>query len=212
MKLFKVIRALFGAAGLCAAVLCIALSFQKTNVPPVLVEQPESAREQVEILMDAVRENNYAGASAVIRGNPVFGADREPADPVGALIWDAFVQSIHYELVGEMYATDSGVAQNLTVTALDISSVTGNLKERSTHLLEERVQAAEDTDEVYDEKNEYREDFVMQVLYDAAAQILKEDARTATYNITINMVYEHGRWWIVSNSDLLSVISGGVLK
>lgn len=212
MRLYKVIRALFGAAGVCAAALCIILSFQKMNTPPVLVVQPEAAREQVEILMEAVRENDYAGASAVIQGNPIFGADRDPADPVSALIWDAFIRSVSYELVGEMYATDSGVAQNISITTLDISSVTANLKARSEHLLEQRVEEAEDTDEVYDDKNEYREDFVMQVLYDATVQTLEEDAKTATYDVTINMVYEQDRWWIVSSSDLLSVITGGVLK
>lgn len=212
MKLFGAIRALFGAAGLCAGALCIALSFQNMDASPVLVEQPEAARKQVEFLMEAVCENNYAQAGTVILGNPVLGADRAPADPVGVLIWDAFVESIRYELVGELYATDSGVAQDITVTTLDISSVTERLKERSTKLLEQRVQDAENADEVYAAKNEYREDFVMQVLYDAALQALEEDAKTETCNISINMVYKDGQWWIVSSSDLLRAISGGVLK
>ena len=212
MKLSKIIAALFGVAGVCAAGLCVTLSFQNMNASPVLVEQPEAAREQVAIMMDAVSSNDFATASQVIKGNPVFGADREPADAVSGLIWDAFLESICYEQVGDLYATDSGVAQNITVTTLDISSVTANLKERSTKLLEQRVADAEDPHEVYDENNEYREEFVMQVLYDAAKQALAEDARTVTNDVTINMIYEDGTWWIVSDSRLLSAISGGVLK
>ena len=212
MRISKIIAALFGVAGVCAAGLCVALSFQNLNASPVLVEQPKAAREQVAIMMDAVSENNFAGASAVIQGNPVFGVDREPADEVSALIWDAFLESIEYEMVGEFYATDSGVAQNIKVITLDMGSVTANLKERSAKLLEKRVADAEDPDEVYDENNEYREEFVMQVLYDAAVQALKEDARTVTNDVTINMICEDGRWWIVSDSQLLSAISGGVLK
>ena len=212
MKISKLIAALFGVAGVCAAGLCITLSLQNTNASPVLVEEPAAALEQVVTMMDAVSANDYAAASKVIQGNPVFGADREPADAVSGLIWDAFVNSVQYELVGEMYATDSGVAQNITVTTLDISSVTANLKERSAKLLEQRVADAEDPDEVYDENNEYREDFVMQVLYDAAAQALKEDAQTVTVAVTINMIYENDQWWVVSDSALLSAISGGILK
>ena len=199
-------------AGVCAAVLSITLAFQKMDASPVLVEQPETAREQVEVLMEAVSNNDYVTASTVIQGNPVFGADREPADAVSGLIWDAFVESVSYELVGELYATDSGVAQNITVTALDMGSVTANLKERSEKLLEQRVAAAEDPDEVYDENNEYREDFVMQVLYDATVQALNQDAKTVTSDVTINMIFEDGQWWIVSDSALLSAITGGVLK
>jgi hypothetical protein len=93
-----------------------------------------------------------------------------------------------------------------------MSSVTNNLQTRSKQLLEQRVNAAADTDEVYNNENEYREDFVMQVLYDAVVQALQEDAKTTTCEVTINMVYENGQWWIVPNSDLLSVISFGVLK
>ena len=212
MKISKLIAWLFGAAGVCAAGLCLMLSFQNRNAEPVLLEQPDAAREQVVVMMDAVRNNDYAAASAVIQGNPIFGVDREPADAVSALVWDAFVDSIQYELVGEMYATDSGVAQKITVTTLDISSVTANLKERSTALLEALVEAAEDPDEVYDENNEYREDVVMQVLYDAAVEALEEDAKTVTVAVTINMIYENGQWWIVSDSALFSAISGGILK
>ena len=212
MKLSKVMGALFGAAGVCAAALCVSLAFQKMDASPVLVEQPESAREQVAVLMEAVSNNDYAAASAVLQGNPVFGADREPADAVSGMIWDAFVESVSYELVGELYATDSGVAQNITITALDMNSVTVNLKERSETLLEQRVEEAEDPDEVYDENNEYREDFVMQVLYDAAEQALKEDAKLVTSEVAIYMTYENGQWWIVADSALLSAITGGVLK
>ena len=212
MKLSKILAALFGVAGVCAAGLCISLSFQNMNASPVLVEQPESAREQVVTMMDAVRGNDYAAAGAVMQGTPIFGADRAPADAVSGLIWDAFVESIQYELVGELYATDSGVAQNITVTALDMSSVTANLKDLSAKLLQKRVEEAEDPDEVYDENNEYREDFVMQVLYDATVQALNQDAKTVTSDVTINMIYENGQWWIVSDPALLSAITGGVLK
>ena len=162
--------------------------------------------------MEAVSRNDYDGASEVIQGNPVFGADREPADAVSAMIWDAFVESVGYELVGDLYATDSGVAQNIVVTTLDMGSVTANLKERSEKLLEQRVAAAEDPDEVYDENNEYRGDFVMQVLYDATVAALNADARYVQHEVTINMIYENGQWWIVSDPALLSAITGGVLK
>ena len=212
MKISKIIAALFGVASVCAAALCVHLAFENRNAIPVLVEQPESAREQVEIMMEAVSRNDYAAASEVIQGNPVFGADRAPADAVSGLIWDAFVESVSYELVGDLYATDSGVAQNIKVTTLDMGSVTANLKERSEELLEQRVADAEDPDEVYDENNEYREDFVMQVLYDAAVEALKADAKMMEHEVTINMIYENGAWLIVPDSSLLNAISGGVLK
>lgn len=212
MKISKLFAALLGLVGVAAAAATVALSFMNMNASPVLVEQPAAAVEQMTELMEAVCSNDFDTASQKLYGNPAFGVDREPADEVGALIWNAFTESMSYEFNGELYATDSGVAQNITITALDIESVTGVLKERSTALLEKRVAETDDPDEVYDENVEYREEFVMKVLYDAAVQALKEDAQTVSRNVTINMIHENGQWWILADDELLSAISGGILK
>lgn len=212
MRISKFFSAIFGMLGVAAAAACVALSFLYMNAGPVLVEAPAEARDQVVELMDAVCGNDFNAVSQLVHGTPDFGVDREPEDAVGSLIWNAFVESVHYELDGEMYATDSGVAQNITITALDMASVTANLKDRSAALLEKRVAEAEDTSEVYDENNDYRESFVMETLYDAAVQALEEDAQAVTQSVTVNLLYENGRWWVVSDPQLLSAISGGVLK
>lgn len=212
MKFSKLFAALFGLAGTVAAVAAIALSFLNMDANAILVEQPAAAVEQMTELMEAVCRNDYAAASEQLYGNPEFGVDRDPADEVGELIWEAFTESISYELSGELYATDSGVAQNITITTLDIESVTGVLKARSTALLEKRVAETEDPDEVYDENVEYREEFVMKVLYDATVQALKEDARMVTRSVTVNMIYENDQWWILADNELLNAVSGGILK
>ena len=212
MKISKFFAAIFGAVGLFVAAMCIFLSVRFLNAGPIILDQPEAAAQQVDLLMDAVSHKDFAAASALIYGNPDFGVDREPEEEVGKLIWDAFLSSMTYRLDGELYATDSGVAQNIVITALDISSVTANLKARSTALLEKRVAEADDPHEVYDENNEYRESFVMQVLYDAAKDALKEDAVTVDRNVTVNMIWEDGLWMIIADSQLLSAISGGILK
>lgn len=212
MKITKSLSAIFGALGAIAAIMCICLSARYKNVAPVMLQQPESAAQQVNLLMDAVCHNDFEAAGALIYGNPDFGVDREPEGDVGKLIWNAYISSIRYQLDGEVYATESGVAQNMVISALDISSVTAKLKERSAALLEQRVAEAEDPQEVYDENNEYRESFVMQVLYDAAAAALREDAVTAEHNITVNMICEDGLWMIIGDPQLLGAISGGILK
>ena len=78
-------------------------------------------------------------------------------------------------------------------------------------MLEKRVEEAADISEVYDENNEYREEFVMDVLYEAARQALEEDAVTRTVELTIQLVYSEGQWWVVADSALLDAISGGIL-
>lgn len=208
----KIFGLLFALAGLAVAAFTVKLSLDNLTSIPVLLAPVEEAERQAVKLMDAVTAGDYATAEALILGNPKLGVDRDPADAAGVMIWKAFVESYDYELVGESYATDSGIAQNVKVSYLDIGSVTANLRERSQTLLEERVAQAEDVEQIYDENNDYKEAFVMDVLSDAVTDALKEDAKMTGMEFTLNLVYRNGDWVVVSDSALMTAISGGIVK
>ena len=212
MKRSKLCASLFGILGCGAAAAGLILSFTFMHASPVLVQQPEAAMQQASAMLDAVCREDLKQAGNLLYGTPSLGADRDPADAVGNLLWDAFIDSMEYELADECYATDSGVALDAAITTLDLNSVTATLRERSQVLLEQRVAAAKDADDVYDENGDYREDFVMQVLYDAAVAALAEDARTVTKNFTMSLAYDDGQWWVMPESALMDAISGGMLK
>lgn len=207
----KLLSLVFAIVGIAAAVAAVSLSLSYKNANPMLLVPPEEAQHQVTGLMEAVCAGDYSTASTYLQGQPNLGVDREPTDAVGVMIWEAFCDSMEYELVGECYATEDGLAQNVVFSCIDVTSVTATLKDRSQTLLEQRVEEAEDLEEVYDEDLQYREDFVMDVLYDAATATLKEDAQTITAELTVNMAFQNGQWWIIADKALLDAISGGVL-
>ena len=207
-KFFAVILAL---VGICVAAGTVWLSTQVMDSKPILLTPPDAARSELVALMDAVCDGDYAAASQSIYGTPNLGVDREAGSEVGILIWNAFSSSMSYELKGDCYTTDQGLAQDVQITCLDISSVTANLKERSQTMLEERVAEAEDVSEIYDENNEYKEELVMDVLYKAVEDALVEDARSMHMEITVNLVYRDGKWWAIADEALLNAISGGIL-
>lgn len=207
----KMLSLVFTVVGIAAAVAAVSLSLSYKNANPMLLVPPEEAQHQVTGLMEAVCAGDYSTASTYLQGHPNLGVDREPTDAVGVMIWEAFCDSMEYELVGECYATEDGLAQNVVFSCIDITSVTATLKDRSQTLLEQRMEEAEDLDEVYDEDLQYREDFVMDVLYDAATAALKEDSQTITAELTVNMAFQNGQWWIIADKALLDAISGGVL-
>jgi len=202
---------LLAAIGLGAAAAAVFLSMTFVDAKPMLLTPPDVARSKVIMLMNAVAEGNYEEASQTIYGTPDLGVDREAGDEVGVMIWDAFEGSVSYELQGDCYTTDQGLAQNVAVTCLDVTSVTSNLKERSQKLLEQRVAEAVDMSEIYDDNNDYREDFVMDVLHDAVRDALEEDARMMTVDLTVNLSYQDGKWWVVADEALYNAISGGIL-
>lgn len=203
---------IFGLLGISLAALGIFLALANTNAEPVLVEQPQAAMDRVQTMLDSLCEGDYETVTDCLYGSPVLGLDRLPQDAVGQLFWQALTDSYTYELLGDFYATDSGVAVNATIRAMDLSSVTVNLRERAQTLLEQRIAAAEDTSEIYDSNNEYKEDFVMGALYDAALAALEEDAQSVSWDVTLNLIHKDGQWWIMPEQTLLQAISGGVLK
>ena len=48
-----------------------------------------------------------------------------------------------------------------------------------------------------------------EVLQEAAAASLQEDSRMVTEELTVQLVYEDGCWWVVPDTALIHVISGG---
>lgn len=203
---------LFGLLGLILTVAAVFLAVSNRSAAPVLLKQPEAARVQVQTMLDALCAGDYETVSGCLYGTPDLGMEGEAADPVGQLFWEALGDSFTYEILGDFHATDSGVSLDVTISALDIDSVTANLRQRAQTLLEQRIADAEDTSEIYDENNEYREDFVMDALYDAARDALAEDAQTITWDLTLNLIYENGQWWIMPENRLLQALSGGILN
>lgn len=212
MKISKFFAGLFGLLGAAIAVGTVMLCLHSLDREPVLLKEPSAARSRVEAMFQAVCDDDYEAASALMYGTPELGAHREEEDTVSAMIWEAFVDSMGYRLDGECYATDSGVAQNVRLSYLDISSVTDGLQERSRELLLQRVAQAEEMEEIYDEQNEYRQDFVQAIVEDAARAALAEDARYLESELTVELIFYQGQWWILADDALMQAISGGMVQ
>lgn len=207
----KLLSVFFVIVGIAAAAAAVYLGLGNKDADPVLLAPPEEAEQQVVALMDAVCQGNFAAASTYLQGQPSLGVDREPTDEVGVLIWDAFCDSMSYELVGTCYATEDGLAQDISFSCMDMTSVTDVLRDRSQSMLQKRVEEAEDLPDVYDDDLQYREDVVMEVLYDAAELAIEEDAKSITTELTLKLSYQNEQWWIIADRDLLDAISGGIL-
>ncbi len=198
--------------GISACALAIHISLRYPTEKPILLEQPEVAVAQVTEMMEAVCQGDYDKASTYLLGKPSLGAAEKPENPIGAMLWDAFLDSTEFELTGACYATDVGLAQNVSFTYLDTDSVTANLRQRAQELLNQRVAEAEDVAEIYDENNEYREELVMEALQEALQAALVEDARTVTVTLTVNLKHQNGQWWVVVDNALLDAFSGGTRR
>lgn len=197
-------------AGIAAGAMAVHISMRYPGEKPTLVSKPEAAIQQITDMMDAVCAGDYDKASTYLLGTPSLGVAEPVENPLGILLWAAFLESTDYSLVGDCYTTDVGLAQNISFTYLESASVTVNLRERAQELLNQRVEEAEDVSEIYDENNEYSESVVMEVLQEAVQAALLEDSKMVTVSLTLNLKYQNGAWWVVVDNALLDVLSGGM--
>ena len=205
-----VVGIIFGIAALLVAAAAVEISFTYKDALPQLIGPAEEAQQVVKDVMQALDDQDYATASANMVGNPDLGMDAEPEDEVGKLFWSAYLDSFTYEIIGECYVTEDGLAQQVKITTMDLDAATEPLREKSQALLEERVAAAENPDEIYDEKGDYREDFVMAVLYDTALEVLEGEQPTKSAELILNMKYRDGRWQVIFDDALLKALIGGI--
>lgn len=199
---FGILAAAVAAGAVFAAITC-------RDKDPVLLHAPEEARARVVEMMDAICDGDFYAAANAMYGRPDLGVAQEPEDAVNRAFWRAFVASLDYELVGELYATDSGIAQDVKIISLELDTATEKLGQRATALLQQGVEQAADPSEIYDETNGYKASFVEGVMNQAAEEALEEDVRYAYRTVTLQLVYSNGQWRIVPNRELLSAISGG---
>lgn len=201
---------LLALAALAVAGLGIYAALHFQGQLPMLLEPSPRARQTVEAMLGAVGAGDYDTAGSMILGCPKLGVDVPAQEQLGQMLWETYQENLAFTPVGQCYSTQSGVAFDYKVTRLEWDSVMEPLRERAQKLLEERVAAATDISEVYDENNEYREDFVKETLHMAMEAALQEEAVYTETVFTVNLIYQDGTWWIVSDNALLSAISGSL--
>ena len=211
MKNTKQLSTLFALLGVILLIATVALSFATRNMPTLLVRTSPKATQCTQDFMDAIDREDYAAASTLLAGQPQLDPSSESESALSDLLWEAYHSTFSYEFTSECYATETGLARDVRITALDIPAVMTVLEERTPKLLEQRV-ATTDGNLVYDKNNNYREDFVMDVLHDCAASILAKDQPCTSWDITLHLDFQNGQWQILPEPALMNVISASMSK
>ena len=209
MKASRIISSLLIVLGIILAGITVLFSVSALPRKPVLVSEPKAAAAAAQNVMDAVSRGDFAAAGAAMEGSPDLGVDRQPADEVGRLLFREFLKTFTYEVKGNVYASDAGMALDMQVSYLDFDSVLEHLGERTGKLLKQAAEEAEDPQSLYDGEGRYRQELVDQVLAQAVKDAIAQDSRAVTEELTVHLTCEDGQWLVVPDPQLIRVISGG---
>ena len=210
MKTRRALSGLLSVLGLVLAIGTIWIVIWAVAAVPVMLMHPKSAVDRAQVLLDVVCDGDYETASEMLYGTPSLGNRPEDSSPAVDLIWAAFLDSLEYTLLGDCYATDSGVAMDVRIRSLDISGVVNGLDSRAQTLMNQRIAAAENATNIYDKNNDFRQELITEVLQEAVRQALAENKTYQEQTISLQLVYEQGQWWVMPETALLNVLAGSI--
>lgn len=157
------------------------------DAPAVLLSTPDGAEQCAGDVIDALSHGDFPAVERRIYGLTQTSYSWEPSDEAGALIWKAYLDSITCESAGYGYATQTGLAWDVTVSTLDISKVT----EHARSLLAER------------------EDMLRLEAVEAAILAEAEEDRI-TRELRLNLIQTDGTWYVLPDTQLQLVLSGNL--
>lgn len=210
MKFARIIAGFFAAVGLVLMLGTVGLSLYGLEHSPLAVEVPREATACSERLAETLSQGDLGAAARLLYGQPELGVDDAPSDPMAARFWDAFRDSMTCDFSGECYVLDGDFARDAVITALDVEAMTRDFQTRSADLMRQRVEAATEMSELYDENNNFRQDLIDQVMDQACQEAIQQAQTTRTWNSTWRLVHQDGQWWVIPDEELLSAFSAGL--
>lgn len=178
------------------------------NAPVRIRELPREALKVSDAFVQALNDGDLEEAAKLMYGQPDLGAAGVLEDRETALLWEAFRSSIAVEMTGTWEPEQSALVGTASITCLDVSAILEKLPEQVQTLTDRRIAAAEDLSDIYDERNEFRQELVEEILEDALQQALTGNEQTVVPEVTLKLVKRDGRWWMVPDQHLLQILTG----
>lgn len=179
------------------------------DASPRLLRSPEAAMELTEDFMKALDSGDLDGAGAMLLGQPRLTFEWAGVSSMAVPLWTGYIDSIQFSLQDSLMPTDSGCCRSVRVTALDIPALMQQLKEAAPDLLaQEAAEIGED--QAFGEDNHYRQDFVMEVLYQGVQDLLDGSCPTVSREYTLNLVLQENVWKILPDPALLDLLCGKI--
>ncbi len=208
MKIARFFAAIFACIGVVLLLGSMGFFLWNRNAEVRVLQLPQEAVTVSEDFARALNAGDLEAASQLMYGQPDLGVREIPEEPETALLWDAFCNSIQFELSDEWAVEQGNLVRSGSITNLDVSTVVGKFPEKAKSLMDQRIASAQSLTDIYDEQNNFRQELVEQVLRDALQQTLAQDGETVTRDVTLKLVNRDGHWWVVPHQNLLQILTG----
>lgn len=206
-KISSIALSIMGFLSIIAGIFAI---FWGLQAEPVILREPEKARQCAEGFLKAINDGRLAEAGDYLPDSSALGEVPEDADPIATLIWDTYRTQLDAELVSGLYTTADGLCMDMELTALDVGDAVEKIGSLAVKRMQERVAAASDMSELYGDDGQYHSELVDNVLQQAAMETLMCDLPTVTTIITLHLTQSGEVWKVIPDPALINALSGRV--
>ena len=205
----QILAALCGAAAILTAALALRLALRSGEAGPAVLTETGDASETAALFFHALCLRDWQRASGYVKGAPELELSDAPEDSAERALWTAFLLSWSWSM-GDGGKTDELHAwQEVSFTSLRPDALTDGLRRDIQTVLARKVDEARTEGEVYTETGDYRSEVVEAALMEAlAGRLTDQTPYLVTTKLTLELVYEDGRWQILPSEALWDALSG----
>ena len=190
----------FAAAAACVFGQTKGLLFTKTAGDP---------QDTVKCFFDSILDKDWETAYSCLSDYSSLGMGKTPEDPAEAALYEALQASYTYSLTGDCTVTGLNAVQQVRLTYLDLSSLSGSLQAETLSAVQRLVEELPAA-QIYDGQGGYREDFISLAYLDAIRTVLQyPDPYLRTAVLPLELHYTDGTWKLSASPALLTALSGG---
>jgi len=198
--------------GMVCIVLAVVISIVMKSAPFSLIGTADSAREQIVLLLESLQKADYeAMNNCLLPKQQIAGKDSYVSD-VHRALYDAYIESIEYEFMGECYASDSALCQDIRVAVLDLSYILNELIDTYQRAYGVKIKLGENQQVYLEQKDGTLTDFFSSIPIEFVNKILSEKNYKKSMDITFETVYYQSQWRIALNADIFDLLTGGMTE
>ena len=182
-----------------------------TGREPVNLTPLPDPMETVTTFFDSVCAEDYSAAYECLSGYDTLGLENIPEDTYAAAFWKIVRSNTSWEaLSGTVNGTEASM--QVSVISPDLNQLVEGLGDDVNARIEERVEEAATTDGIYDEENNFLQEFVLEVYDEVLTERLKQASYpTMTTTVTVYLIYTDSVWKIVPDTELMNALTGGAV-
>ena len=161
----------------------------------VWITDPEGIPETADAIMDSIQAGDWAALEEMVLGSPSLTPRVGAPDSAEKMIWDAYRNSLQWSCEDPFRIQGSLITQKVSITCLDIPSVTDTISKTLSSPDSTGIEAATQTE----------------LLRTVAAHVLESELPMIRREITLTFQRGMGRWMLVPNNALLILLSGFIV-